>query len=360
MKTNRRHFLHQSVLTTAGIAAGVYAFGKGNLEKGKSHARHQPPAAEDDAFKISVFSKHLQWLGYADMAQVAAGIGFDGVDITVRPGGHVLPEKVIEDLPKAVEAVRRTGLNVYMITTAIKDADDPATDNILKTASALGIRHYRMGWFDYDGKKSIEDNLSEIENQLRKLALLNKKYSIYGEYQNHSGAHFGAPIWDLYTVLGQINSPWIGAQYDIAHATIEGANVWPIGLKLLKPYIKSIDIKDFQWSKIEGRSISEFVPLGEGLVDFKNYFTILKQHEIKGPISLHFEYALGGAEHGSDTLTIEREEVIAAMTRDLQALKRMLRTAGILAEEVWDGIGVGYRIGEGYIHLERCCGRHPG
>lgn len=329
MKTNRRNFIRQSVLTTAGISAGISAFGTDAFGLDSSFPASPVHLVNDDAFKINVFSKHLQWLGYAEMAQVAAGIGFDGVDITVRPDGHVLPEKVVEDLPKAVEAIKRTGLNVTMITTAIKDADDPATDSILKTASALGIRHYRMGWFNYDEKKNIEDNLTEFENRLLKLSMLNKKYSIYGEYQNHSGTHFGSPIWDLYTVLSRINSPWIGAQYDVSHATVEGANAWPIGLKLLKPYIKSMDIKDFQWSKTEGKWVSEFVPLGEGLVDFKNYFALLKQHEIQGPISLHFEYALGGAEHGTDTLTIEREVVIAAMSRDLQVLKHMLRTAEI-------------------------------
>jgi hypothetical protein len=51
-----------------------------------------------------VFSKCLQWLDYPGMAGITAEAGFDGVDLTVRAGGHVLPERVEEDLPKAVEA----------------------------------------------------------------------------------------------------------------------------------------------------------------------------------------------------------------------------------------------------------------
>jgi sugar phosphate isomerase/epimerase len=290
----------------------------------------QKASADNGVFKISVFSKHLQWLNYAEMAQVAAQIGFDGIDITVRPDGHVLPERVVEDLPKAVNAVRKAGLNVYMITTSIKDADDLHTENILKTASSLGITHYRMGWYNYSAQKNVEDNLKDIEVQLTKLAALNKKYSINGEYQNHSGEYFGAPIWDLYTVLKHINSPWIGSQYDIFHATVEGANSWPIGLKLLKPYIKSIDIKDFQWTKKEGKWIADVVPLGEGLVDYKNYLSALKLYGINVPISMHFEYALGGAEHGKTTLTIPRDEVIKAMQTDLTNFRTMLRTSGLV------------------------------
>ena len=33
------------------------------------------------------------------MAEVVAENGFDGADLTVRPGGQVLPENVEKDLP---------------------------------------------------------------------------------------------------------------------------------------------------------------------------------------------------------------------------------------------------------------------
>ena len=307
MKTKRRDFILKSVLATTGISTGLHSFAQELTPSSLSNSITEKKInSETDAFKISVFSKHLQWLGYAEMAAVAKEIGFDGIDITVRPGGHVLPEKVAEDLPRAVEAVRKAGLNVYMITTAIKDAADPLTENILKTASSLGIQHYRMGWLKYEENKNIEENLIDIQNTLTKLAALNKKYSIYGEYQNHSGTYFGAPVWDLYTVLNRIKSPWIGSQYDILHATVEGSNAWPIGLKLLKPYIKSIDIKDFQWAKKDDKWIPDIVPLGAGFVDFKSYFGLLKQYAIHVPISIHYEYPLGGAEHGNSTLNDEK------------------------------------------------------
>jgi L-ribulose-5-phosphate 3-epimerase len=326
MKTNRREFLLNSLLTTAGLSSAMNTAANERTASSKKASL----LPDNDVPKISIFSKHLQWLNYAEMAQVAAQIGFDGVDITVRPDGHVLPERVAEDLPKAVDAVKKAGMNVYMITTAVTDADDPFTESILKTANALGIQHYRMGWFKYDAQKNIEDSLKDFELQLSKLAVVNKKYSIYGEYQNHSGLYFGAPIWDLYTVLARVNSPWLGSQYDIFHATVEGANSWPIALKVMKPYIKSVDIKDFQWAKKEGKWLNEVVPLGEGFVDYKSYLTLLKLYGINVPISMHYEYSLGGAEHGATSLTIDRSDVIKAMQTDLNNFKVMLRTAGIM------------------------------
>ena len=66
----------------------------------------QPKESLGAPLKVSVFSKHLQFLNWEEMAQTAAAIGFDGIDLTVREGGHVLPERVEHDLPKAAEIIR--------------------------------------------------------------------------------------------------------------------------------------------------------------------------------------------------------------------------------------------------------------
>jgi L-ribulose-5-phosphate 3-epimerase len=340
MRTSRRNFIVRSGMALAGISAGLNSvtdtrdlkFVSGETTRKLSTT---PEMKSSDAFKISLFSKHLQWLDYANMANVAAEIGLDGLDLTVRPQGHVLPENVERDLPEAMEAVKKAGLNIYMITTSILDADDPLTDKILKTASSLGIRHYRMGWMHYNDNKTVEENIRLVESMLRKLAELNEEYSISGEYQNHSGVssegiYFGGALWDLAGILKNIDSPWIGSQYDIYHATVEGANTWPIALKLISPYIRSIDIKDFKWIQTDGKAKNESVPLGEGIVDFKRYFSFLKQNKLEVPVSLHCEYPLGGAESGANQLTMEEEDVVSAIKKDLSLLRKYLQEASLI------------------------------
>ena len=48
-------------------------------------------AANLQKLKVSVFSKHLQFLQGEELAKATAQIGFDGIDLAVRPGGHVEP-----------------------------------------------------------------------------------------------------------------------------------------------------------------------------------------------------------------------------------------------------------------------------
>lgn len=332
MKTTRRKFITGSMLATAGLSTGLNVLA-GAVRNDSNKSEFAPKI--NDEFSISIFSKHLQWLDYKEMAKVAADMGFDGIDLTVRPNGHVLPENVEKDLPLAMDAVTKAGLKIFMITTGVYDAEDPLSERVLKTASSLGIRHYRMGYGYYEDGKRVEENIRIVNHKLAQLAILNEKYSISGEYQNHSGnygsgIYFGGPVWDIAASLKQINSPWLGSQYDIYHATVEGANAWPIGLELISPYIRSIDVKDFQWVKKDDKWSSETVPLGQGMVDYKRYFGILKQYKITCPISIHYEYPLGGSEHGNKVLTIKRDAVISAMRKDITTLKKYMQESKLV------------------------------
>lgn len=309
----RRKFVKTTAKASALAVAGISSAESILAETGKPKQ------------KICIYSKHLQWLDYDMMAKTAAEIGFDGIDLTVRPKGHVLPENAAIDLPRAFEAVKKAGIEVIMITTAIKNTSEPYTESILKTAGQLGIPYYRMGWYKYDRSISIVQNHSRFKENLKKLAEINDKYGIKGAYQNHSGDSFGAAIWDLGMILNEVNSPWVGCQYDIRHATVEGAKSWPAGLRYIAPHINTLDIKDFTWiNNINNEMKLTNVPLGQGLVDFKRYFNMLDELSVKAPMSIHFEYDLGGAEHGEREISKSQVEIISSITRDLDYLRSVL------------------------------------
>ena len=322
MATNRRSFLLNIAALTTAISLP---------EKGLSCLLQNKRLAKNASLKnttsISVFSKNLQWLSITEMAKAVAEMGFDGIDITVRPNGHVLPENVTEDLPKAVDIIRKNGLDVYMITTAIASAEEKFTEPILKTAGSLGIPYYRMGWLDYNRKISREDNLEAFKNTLSNLARLGKHYNVKGAYQNHAGENFGSAVIDLYLALKSVHSKWMGCQYDIRHATVEGANSWPIGFDFIKEHINTINLKDFDWMKAGNKLKEQNVPLGTGAVDFEKYFNHLKQIPFNGPVCLHFEYPLGGAEDGANKITIPAAEVFKAMRRDLELTRKWLSSS---------------------------------
>jgi sugar phosphate isomerase/epimerase len=272
--------------------------------------------------KVHLFSKHLQWLGYGPMAETAAEIGFDGVDLTVRPGGHVLPENVARDLPLAVEAIRGAGLKADRITTAITDPDDPLTAAILETVSELGIGIYRMGWLKYDRAQPIPQQLDAFRARFEQLAALNERFGIHGAYQNHVGTGVGSPVWDAWLLVRDLDPRWLGIRYDVRHAMAEGIRSWELGLQLVAPHVRSLDVKDFQWVQEDGEWTVESVPLGAGAVRFSYYFERLDELGIAADMTLHLEYPLGGADKGKPELSIPEEQVLEAMAQDLGFLRK--------------------------------------
>lgn len=279
------------------------------------------PTGDTKNFAIHIFSKHLQWLNYDEMAKTAKSIGFDGVDLTVRPKGHVLPAKVETDLVKAVDAIRKAGLKAEMITTEITSASEPHTETILKTASRLGIKSYRMGWLNYDAKQPIAAQIEGFKPRFKELEQLNEHYKIRGDYQNHAGTSVGAAVWDIYMVIKDLNPAWVGCQYDIRHAMVEGLNSWEVSLKLLQSHIRTLGVKDFIYTPSDKGWTIKNTPLGEGVVDLKKYFQKVNELAIVAPISLHAEYDLGGAGHGDTKLSVPPAEVITALRQDLNRLK---------------------------------------
>ena len=136
--------------------------------------------ADQNNIHVSLFSKHLQFLDYNDMSEAAAEIGFDGLDLTVRSKGHVLPERVVDDLPKAIEAMKKIGLQPKLMTTNVWDANTDEDKTVLTTASRAGIKYYRTGWLKYAEDKSIDDSQQLFGQQAKKLEALNNELGLIG------------------------------------------------------------------------------------------------------------------------------------------------------------------------------------
>jgi sugar phosphate isomerase/epimerase len=289
-------------------------------------------AASPVGLKVSIFSKHLQFLQGEALARGAAELGLDGIDLAVRKGGHVEPEVAAAELPQLVKIIRGHGLEVPMITTDIVDAASPHAEDLLRTMQELGIRNYRWGGFKYDYAKPLAPQLEALKPRVAKLAELNKRYQATAMYHTHSGtAVVGASIWDLYIVLKDFDPSLVGVNYDIGHATIEGGfGGWINSFYITGQHLRGIAVKDCVWQKgANGEWKSEFVPLGEGMVHFQEFFTMVKQSGFHGPLQIHYEYPLGGANNGKTQLTMPQEQVFAAMKRDVLKLRGYLKEANL-------------------------------
>jgi sugar phosphate isomerase/epimerase len=290
-------------------------------------------ASHDKRFTVCAFSKHFQWTDVKGAAETIKELGYEGVDLTVRPAGHVLPERVKDDLPKAAEVISKAGLKFAMITSDIVDTKTPHAEAVLSTLSSLRIRHYRWGGFRYDLKRSIPDQLTEFKARVKDLAAMNKQYGVTAMYHTHSGVtQVGASMWDLYLLLKDFDTDAVSANYDIGHATVEGGfGGWIHSSRLLLPYTRGVAIKDFKWTQNEkGAWIPGWCPLGDGMVNFRQFLPMLKESGFSGPLQLHMEYPeLGSAANGKRESSVPKDKLLAMMRRDIARLTGLLRNSGM-------------------------------
>jgi sugar phosphate isomerase/epimerase len=267
--------------------------------------------------KLCAFTKHLQGLSHDQIADIAAQVGLDGIEAPVRPGGHVEPERVEEDLPKLVEALKKRGLELTIMTSGINQvSEEQHTEKVLRTAAKLGVRQYRMLYFKYDLKQPILPQIDEWRPKIKDLVQLSNEIGIQPLLQNHSGKdYFGAPVWDAFSIMKDFKPAEFSFAFDIYHATVEGGLSWPLDLALVGDHLGAVYFKDPKWI---GRGKAEGVPLGEGQASPDFAKTLLKRN-FTGAVSLHTEYMKGDTK---DPAFVKAS--VEAFQRDLKVLKEWM------------------------------------
>ena len=274
-------------------------------------AAEEKPAAR--TFRIIGFVKPFQRLPFDQIAETARAVGWTGIECPLRKGGAIEPERVEDELPKLLQALREHQLDLPVISTDVEDANNPLTQRVLKTAGKLGILRYRLKHYYYDLNKPIPPQLENFKARLRDLAQFNRELNLQGVIQNHSGKNYvGAAGWDLWELIRDLDPKSIGVFFDIGHAALEGGFSWPAQAKLLEQRFSVISVKDFFWRDGGKGGRTEWCPLGQGVVR-REFFDFLKKTNFAGPITQQFEFSVGAG-----------PEMIAAMRKDLATLKPWL------------------------------------
>jgi len=306
----RRSFLHGTIAAGASLAA---------LGRGATPAR----AAHHEGIKVGGFTKEYRTLSYDEVADAVVEIGWDGVECGVRsePTGLVLPERVKDDLPRMVDALKKRDKELLVMATNVLNPDQKYTEDVLRTGSAEGIKYYRIGYFNYDYDKSVKQNLDEIKPQMRDLEAMNRELGICGIFQNHSGGHaVGAPVWDIYELVKDLDPEYLAVDFDIGHATVEGGYAWRAHFNRIKDHLRGVVVKDFKWvyDEEEGEYNASWCPIGEGMIR-REFIGMLKATGFSGPVIMHHEYHVEG--EGSARI----ENLKKAMKADTDTLREWLK-----------------------------------
>lgn len=244
--------------------------------------------------EVAVFAKSLQGMPLDVCANRVRAAGFDGLDLTVRPGGYVEPGDGFEvRFKNAVKTIRAEGLSVPLITTGLTSATDPAAEPTMRVAAELGIRELKLHYWPWDGRRPLNQAVREANRELDALERLARKARVRINLHNHSGNFVTHSLGAMEQLLADRDPDVVGAYLDPAHFTLEGGlSGWRAAMLALAPRATLLAVKDFRWVDVPAQSAQErrWVPVGEGNVLLDEVITILRDAGFDGPVSIHAEY----------------------------------------------------------------------
>lgn len=240
---------------------------------------------------IAVLSLSLAKVPYAQLGEIAGQIGFEGVDLTVQIGGHVDPRVTSVDLIRAFESVRGANLEVPLITTSIVTALEQTTYPVMYLTGHSQVPFFRLGLWPYDDSTPIRQRLLIAQRDLLRIVSLAQRCDICALIPNHAGPFIGQSTWDAQSLLDPVDPRWAGHLFDPAEATAEGGlGGWQAALRLALPRLKAVSLQDFYWVKDGPAWRMQKCPLGQGMVDWDKFFTLLAKAGFTGPLSIAMEY----------------------------------------------------------------------
>ena len=275
---------------------------------------------------ICVFSKHFQSMPADALGRAMKDLGVDGVDLTVRPGGHVDPEHVADMLPAFQKALAASDIKISMLTTSITGADEPHAADVVEAAGKCGVGYIKLGYWQYKGFGHYRRQAADVKAKLADLEPLLLQHGVKAGFHTHSGHYMGPNAEFVCRLIEDCDPAAVGVYYDAGHCTIEGtAGGWMMGLDLASDRLFMVAVKDMAYFR-QGSPDSArkgwrqlMVPMDAGLTDWPAFAACLKEIGFDGPVSFHSEY-----QGGHSYIDMSQEQVVAQTRKDLAYLRPML------------------------------------
>ncbi len=236
--------------------------------------------------RFSVFTKPWKTTPIPELGRMVHTLGFDGVELPVRPGFQVQPDAIARDLPEAQRQLREHGVEIMSVATT-------PTPEAIRVCGALGIPLIRvMADVGPDGYAATERRLQAAYQAL--LPALSDAGVAIG-VQNHNG-RFVAHAVGLRDLLAPFDPQRVGAVWDVAHNALNGETL-DLALEIVWPHLLLVNLKNAFWQRRNGPEAESaewdvFWTSGRhGLASWPHVAAMLKQRGYAGPVCLPAEYS---------------------------------------------------------------------
>ena len=235
--------------------------------------------------RFSVFTKPWR-MPLPDLARFVSGLGFDGIELPVRPGFQVEPEGISRYLPQAVRLLADFGLTV----TSVAGTTDAATIAACAECQVPLLR--TMVPIGPEGYVAAEARARREYDAL--LPLLQSSGVTVG-VQNHYGRYVCHAL-GLCRLLDGYDPRLVGAVWDAAHTALSGEEP-ELALEIIWPHLTLVNLKNAFWRPVSGPETAPteweayWTDGRHGLASWPRVAAELKRRGYAGTICLTAEYS---------------------------------------------------------------------
>jgi len=269
-----------------------------------------------------MFSKFMMKMSIEQMADTAAEIGFDGINLLIREVGSITLENATKKLPEAVQAFSKVGQPVKMITTDMTDAQDPHMQSIVASMAENNVPMMRLGYWKYDESLGYHKCMEDAKRDMEKIEKLFRRYKVCAVLQMHGVQYESIKKRHILLCENAQTARQIVEECDPRYVSIwsdpgnmywnTGTENWGIHYDVIGKYLAVLGTFNLSWTfdEKDKKSVKIMVSIEEGIIDYSNIFSILKKRGFDKTIVAHTEYKFS------------EEEVIKIAKKDIRFLRK--------------------------------------
>ena len=239
----------------------------------------------------SVFTKPWKTKSLHELGAWVADLGFDGIELPVRPGYQIEPENVYR-LPAAATTLAEFGVKIYSIAGP---ADEATIAACAETGAAAGCTPtIRTMARIADGERYI-DAEARFRREYDAILALLEKHDVQIGVQNHCG-RFIANAAGLRNLVQKYDPRRIAIVWDAAHNALQGQDL-DYALDIVWPHLCMVNLKNVYWRRVSGTEAEivqwkyHWTSGRQGLASWPDVAAELQKRRYTGVVCLTAEYS---------------------------------------------------------------------
>jgi sugar phosphate isomerase/epimerase len=218
------------------------------------------------------------------LARRIAAMGFDGVELPVRPGFAVTPENMVRELPIAAKIFADHGLHIGSI--AVEE-----NQQAIEACAAAGVKLIRT-LVKVSNGQSYMDCMDASLRRFESLIPWLEQCGVTIGIQNHCQREVSS-VMGIHYLVQRFDPKHIAAVMDVGHCGLAG-DLPDLSVNILQTHLVMVNLKNAFWQRTADEPVARYKPVfttgKDGMGDWPAFINELIKMNYSGNFCLTAEY----------------------------------------------------------------------